>query len=146
MKKLIFLLVFVIIGCTSKNTSPEGALINYIDVRFSGEIDIKKIGDFFIGPMLDKLNGLGEEELNVYFKPDGLKKRKVSVLSKSCEQTKCFLTYIISYDSDIAKDESYQSKVKKVVELWKEDGVWKIASINNIKTYHKSDQAINALE
>ena len=140
MKFIYFLITVLIISCTAKNTTPEGALQTYIKDRFRSEITSDQVSDFFIGPMFDKLKGLNSEELGVYFQTDGLKKRKLKILSKSCEAQKCFITYILSYDSTFSKNETYQSKVKKVVELWKEEGVWKIASINNIKTYHKSNQ------
>jgi hypothetical protein len=145
--KVIYSLLFVLlVSCTAKNTTPEGALKAYIKDRFSSEITSEQVSDFFVGPMFDKLKDLSTEELTMYFQTDGLKKRKLKILSKSCEAKKCFITYILGYDSTFSKDETYQSKVKKVVELWKEEGIWKIASINNIKTYHKSNQAINALE
>jgi hypothetical protein len=145
MKYILFALM-LLVACTEKSLTPEGALKVYIDNRFDHKIESTELASYFTGAMLEKLSGMDEEDFTSFLNTKGLKKKKFKILSKSCEDQKCFLTYTLSYRSTIEGGDKFDSKVKKVVELWQEATGWKIAEINNIKTFHKAKEAINALE
>jgi hypothetical protein len=57
------------------------------------------------------------------------------------------VTYLIDYslisDSGSGKKVDFQTQVKKVAELYKENEKWKIFKIDNLKTLHKARNPID---
>jgi hypothetical protein len=76
---------------------------------------------------------------------NNVQQNSFKVLSKSCQENKCFLTYSISFKTTV-ESSHFQSEVKKIAEIQLVDGRWLIAEVSNVKTYHEAMEPINALE
>ena len=68
------------------------------------------------------------------------------MLSKSCQDKKCFITYSVSYLTKIDDKAQFSSEVKKIAEMVQIENKWLISDVSNIKTYHESLEPINPLE
>lgn len=147
MKKSILLMLLIMISaCTKGLDTPEGVLKEFVSERFKKDLNINTLTGLMGGKLLESIQELNEEDKRKYFNLNGISKKSFKVVSKSCRDNKCYLTYIVSYYSTIDKDTKFTSKTKKIAELEKVENAWKITSVNNVKTHHKANQAIDALE
>ena len=77
-----------------------------------------------------------EDDLEDLFKVDKYRKRNFKIISEKCSEEKCFMTYVLEYDVLTAqKTRDFVSEVKKIAELQRINQEWKIANIDNIKTF-----------
>jgi uncharacterized protein YjaG (DUF416 family) len=75
-----------------------------------------------------------------------IKSESFKVLSKSCQDNKCHLTYSVSYLTIKDNKTQFSSQVDKIAEMVKSENGWLIADVSNIKTYHESLEPINSVE
>lgn len=137
---LIFLSLF---SCVQDNLSPEAALKNFIEIRIGNVVTRESILERVTGKMKQSLENISEDDFKKFSDLRNVKKNSFKVLSKSCQEKICYLTYSISYDT-FRDDKSYfSSEVKKIAEVVNENGKWLIADVSNIKTYHESLEPIN---
>jgi hypothetical protein len=142
---LLFVLLFVV-SCLKTDLSPEAALKDFVDSRIGQVIDKKFVLDRVTGKMLQSFENMSDEDFLKFADMKNVKADSFKILSKSCQDKKCFLTYSIGYQTKQADKTQFVSEVKKIAEMVMLDNKWLIADVTNIKTYHESVEPINPLE
>ncbi len=140
--KLILMMIFISVACTKKNT-PEGVLSDFISKRFEGNIDKEVIVEYITGELAQEIETMSDEEFNEFVAIDQLKKRKLVISNKSCENNKCYLTYLLSYNTIEDGQKAFQTDTKKIAEISNTESGWKISKITHLKTFHDSKQEID---
>ncbi len=144
--KFLILCLFLFAGCLDDNRSPEAALKEFIEIRIGNVVTRSAVVERVTGKMRQSLENVSDEEFQQFADLRNVHKDSFKVLSKSCQQETCFLTYSISYKTKHEDKDAFTSEVKKIAELTMVEGKWLIADVTNIKTYHESLEAINALQ
>lgn len=129
---IIFLLLAT--ACTKK-TTPEGVLQDFVSYRFKDGQNMEKLYELTASPLQDRLRDLKDEDLKNFLDSTNLKKRKLKVLLKNCEGEKCFITYVVGYKQSKAEQTNFGVEVKKIAQIVRTGESWKIADVNNVKTY-----------
>lgn len=136
-----FLLVLVV-GCFGGVSSPEGALKNYVETVSSNKAD----KDFYIrstaGKLLEKIESMSDEEFSMFNNFSNIRSAKVKVIHKSCEADNCTLTYIVNYKVFENNRATFDTEVKKIAEMVRQDDSWKITEVRNRKTFIESNAPI----
>lgn len=139
-------LLFLLTACLEDNSSPEAALKNFVEARMGTLVTRDYVLERVTGKMRQSLENISEEEFAKFADLRGVKKDSFKILSKSCQEKKCFITYSVGYQT-IEKDRpAFVTEVKKIAEIQSEEGKWLIAEVSNIKTYHEALEPINPLE
>ncbi|MBA2405245.1 MAG: hypothetical protein H0V66_10780 [Bdellovibrionales bacterium] len=146
MKLFVFLFLAVLASCVKENAGPESALKDFVESRVGKVIDRAYVLERVSGKMLKSFEAMPAEIFQQFADMKDIKSESFKVLSKSCEDKKCFLTYSVSYLTKKDNKALFSSEVKKVAEMVEVDSKWLIADVNNIKTYHESLEPINLLE
>lgn len=146
MKRISLLALFLLCACFEDNRTPESALKDFIDLRMGAVVSREEVLKRVTGAMKVSLESITDEEFNQFADLRNVERESFKVLSKSCQQNKCFLTYSLMYKTKQDDKAAYSSEVKKIAEIQQEDGKWLIADVTNIKTYHESVVPINAME
>lgn len=137
----LLICIFLLQGCFPKKAlKPEDALREYISYRFTQGQSKEKLLDLTTGEVRAKVESLTDEQFKRYINTSVYRLKNVKVVLKSCSETQCSITYIISYDK--AEGEPQLSEIKKIAELEKIDGHWKIKDVSTVKTYFESDVPI----
>lgn len=146
MKKWIipFLLV-LLVACVKDELTPEGALRTFTEARFGNVITRQFVLDRVTGNMKQSFEIMSDEDFNKFADLRSIRSDSFKILSKSCQEKKCFVTYSVAYKTK-NEEASFSSEVKKIAELVLIEGKWLIADVSNIKTYHESLEPISALE
>lgn len=145
--KKIFLALgsFLVIACAlftsscGKKTSPESALTDYINDRFSSFQTREGISQRLTGVLLEKVRAMNDEEYKEFADFSRYKKEDVKIMSKNCETDKCFVTYVIkfsTFENQGDKKEAFFSESRKVAELHFVDDSWKLYDVHNVSVYH----------
>lgn len=145
MRLLLLSILFLITSCLDENLSPEGALKEFIETRMGNTVTREYVLEKVTGKMKQSLENMSEEDFQKFADLRNVKQDSFKVLSKSCQENKCFLTYSISYKTTLEKA-SFSSEVKKIAELMLIENKWLISDVSNIKTYHEALDPINPLE
>ncbi len=133
---------FLLLSCTSGMNSPEKVLQSFAQKRFNKEITKENMGEFVDGKLLEELSSMSAEEFNSYNEIDDLRKKRFKITFKRCEKTKCFITYIISYDTVEGNEVKFNTETKKIAELVSTEKGWRISEITHLKTFHDSKESI----
>lgn len=143
--KLLLSVLFLLTACLKDDTSPEGALRTFIESRMDSVVTREFVLERVTGKMKLSLENISDEEFAKFADMRGVKKDSFKVLSRSCQEKTCFLTYAVSYRTLDDKDDktAYTTEVKKIAEVVNENGKWLISDVSNIKTYHESLEPIN---
>jgi len=144
--KFMLAVLFLVTGCLEDSSSPEAALKNFIESRMGNVVTRDYVLERVTGKMKQSLENITDEEFTKFADLRNVEKNSFKILSKSCQEKKCFLTYSVSYLTKADNKSAYSSEVKKIAEILIEDGRWLIADVSNIKTYHEALEAINPLE
>lgn len=144
--KLILITLFILTGCLQDNSSPESALKNFVEARMGNVVTRDYVLERVTGKMKQSLVNISDEDFAKFADLRNVEKNSFKVISKSCQEKKCFLTYSVSYLTKDKDSSTYTSEVKKIAELLLEDNKWLIADVSNIKTYHEALEPINPLE
>ncbi|HLW58053.1 MAG TPA: hypothetical protein VKY27_11730 [Bacteriovoracaceae bacterium] len=144
MKKnfLIMLFIFTVAACMERDHTPEGALKDFIEARIGKVVTREFVLERVTGKMKQSFENMSDDDFAKFSDLRNVKRNSFKVLSKSCQESKCFLTYLIGFNTN----DQFHSEVKKIAEMSHIDGKWYIEDISNIKTYHESLEAINPLE
>jgi 2-oxo-4-hydroxy-4-carboxy--5-ureidoimidazoline (OHCU) decarboxylase len=145
MKLLICSLLFLLTACLEDNRSPEAALKEFIEIRIGNVVTRNSLVEKVTGKMRQSLENVSDEEFQKFADLRNVQRDSFKVLSKSCQEETCFLTYSISYKTKQEEKDAFASEVKKIAELRLISGKWLISDVTNIKTYHESLEPINAL-
>lgn len=131
---LVFILFSLFFSCNFQG-EPENALRGFIDYRISD--DQQK--DFYLentsGKMLQFFEKMDELEFKKYASIKKINSKKLKLNLKKCSDKTCSITYTISFRTKGLEDSKVDTEVKKIAELVKVEGDWKIADIINIKSH-----------
>jgi hypothetical protein len=126
--------------------SPEAALKDFVDSRIGKVVDRDFVLERVTGKMLQSFENMAAEDFEKFADMKNIKMDSFKILSKSCQDKKCFMTYSVSYLSKADDKVQFSSEVKKIAEMVQVDNKWLISDVSNIKTYHESLEPINPLE
>ncbi|MBF0298512.1 MAG: hypothetical protein HQK51_07310 [Oligoflexia bacterium] len=139
---LVFAIGFFVInffGCNQSDITADKTLQNYVEQRFDNNQSKTTILQKVTGALYLQIEQMNEEEFKNFSSTKNIKKKEFKILSSRCKNDQCYITYYLSYyNIDSSNKTEVITDVKKVAEVIKEDGIWKIKDIVNIKTYHKS--------
>ncbi len=145
MKYLSILLAFSFTACIESGRTPETSLQEFIDMRAGNVVTRQAVLEKVTGKMRQSLENVSDEEFQKFADLRNVEPQSFKVLSKSCQETKCFLTYSISFKTTTPDKAHYSSEVKKIAEVQLVEGKWLIADVSNIKTYHEASAPIEAM-
>jgi len=140
-----FLFVLILVGCVQDNLSPESALKSFIELRSGAVVSRDEVLSRISGKMRESIVNMPEADFEKYADMKNIKFDSFKILSKSCTEERCFITYSIEFSTLNENKTGSKSEVKKIAELSKEDGKWLISDVTNMKTYHDMIEPINAL-
>ena len=146
MKVLSLLALFLLASCIKDDLSPEGALKDFVESRIGQVVEREFVLERTTGKMFQSFENMSDEDFQKFADMRNIKTESFKVLSKSCQEKKCFLTYSIAYLTKENDKTTFTSEVKKIAELVQVENKWLIADVSNIKTYHESLEPINPLE
>ena len=138
------LLLALVTGCFSRGDSPEAVLREFVESRLDKVVSKDFILDHTTGKMRVSVEAMSDEEFGQFADLSGYKRDTFRVISKSCQEKRCYLTYSLSYKKKpaVETDTSWSSEVKKIAEILWVEGKWLIADVSNIKTYHETNSPI----
>jgi len=96
--------------------------------------------------MLKSFVRMSDQDFKNFADMQNIKSKSFKILSKSCQEEKCLLTYSISYQTTNGDQVQFSSEVKKTAELVKTGSNWLISEVSNIQTFHESLEPLNGLE
>lgn len=140
MKYIVLALLFT--SCFDKTDTPESALIDYVSKVSSS----KQSKEFFLnrttGNLQAQFENMSDEQFEQFTKFPNVSIPKLKILFKRCEESKCILTYTVRYHHNEKNKSVAYTEVKKTAELVKVEDSWKIAEVNNIKTFIDSKKEV----
>ncbi len=139
--KYIALLVFLV-GCFSKGDSPEAILREFVESRLEKVVSRDYVLGHTTGKMRVSIEAMNDEEFAKFADLTAYKRDTFKVISKSCQEKRCYLTYSLAYRKKSEFEGTWNSEVKKIAEILWVEGKWLIADVSNIKTYHETNQTI----
>lgn len=146
MMKWILPLLFILTSCIEDNKSPEAALKSFVESRMGSVVTREFVLERVTGKMRQSFENMSDEDFDKFADLRNIRKDSFKVLSKSCQEKTCFITYSTAYMTKENESPTFSSEVKKIAELVSDNGKWLIADVSNIKTYHESLLPINPLE
>lgn len=146
MKIFLLALLFILSSCLKTDMGPEAALKDFVESRIGQVIEKEFILERVTGQMLQSFENMSDEDFAKFADMKNIKADSFKILSKSCQEKKCFITYSVSYFTRSEDKNQFSSEVKKIAELVQVENKWLIADVSNIKTYHESLEPINPLE
>ncbi len=138
---LLCLITFVSTSCTKK-LGPDGSVREIVKLSISGKMAKDKILSATTSPLKDELAALSEEDMSKYLKVEGASKDSFQINLSNCEETVCYLTYTLKYDTSKDGVKTFEVELKKMAEMKKVDEKWLLADITDIKTYYEAQQPI----
>ncbi|HXH32028.1 MAG TPA: hypothetical protein VNJ01_14560 [Bacteriovoracaceae bacterium] len=138
--------MFLFAACLKDKLSPEAALKDFVETRFGHVVTRQFILEHVTGKMKQSLENISEEEFQKFSDLRNVKNDSFKVLSKSCQEKMCYLTYSISYRTSKDDKPTAASEVKKIAELHLVEGKWLIEDVSNVKTYHEVLEPIEPLQ
>lgn len=144
--KLILPLLLILASCIKDNHSPESALKTFVESRMGTVVTRDFVLERVTGKMKESFENMTEEDFAKFADMRNIKSNSFKILSQSCQEKKCFITYSTGYITSDSDKSTFTSEVKKIAELLQVDGKWLIADVSNIKTYHEALEPINPLE
>jgi hypothetical protein len=146
MKLFVFILLLALASCMKSDLGPEAALKDFVDSRIGKVIDRNFVLDRVGGKMLETFKSMTPENFAKFADMKDIKSDSFKILSKSCQEKKCFLTYTVSYLTKSGSEVQFSSEVKKMAEMVQVQDKWLIVEVSNIKTYLESFEPINPFE
>ena len=148
MKKFIFyfLMMILVSACVEDKLSPETALKSFVESRFETVATREFVLERVTGKLRQGLENTSDEDFQKFADLRNMKKDSFKILSKSCQEKQCFITYSIGYKTKEEDKTSFATEVKKIAELQQVEGHWLIADVSNVKTYVEAMEPISPLE
>jgi hypothetical protein len=146
MKAAKLLLLAFLGACTQGEMKPENVLKEFVDGSVGNVVNREFVLQRVTGKMEQSVIHMSEEEFALFANLTSLQKEGFKVLSKSCQTTRCFLTYTVTYLSGKPEQSKFKTEVKKIAEVNLVNGKWLIADVSNVKTFHEALEPINPLE
>jgi hypothetical protein len=139
----LVLISTLFVSCFGGQDTPEGALRDYVTKISKSKVDRDFYLDRTAGKLKTAIENMDEEEFEDFNKLPNVKNAKVKVLSKTCDNDTCTLTYLVSYNIYENNKNAFETEVKKIAEMEKEGDEWKITDVSNLKTYIEAKDSIN---
>lgn len=146
MMKWLLPILFLLTSCMDDSSTPETALKSFVEDRIGSVVTREAILDKVTGKMKQSLENTSDEDFAKFADLRNVRKDSFKIISQSCQEKKCFITYSVGYHTTNEDKSTFSSEVKKIAEVVNENGKWLIADVSNIKTYHEALEPINALE
>ncbi len=136
------LLLLLLASCLNRADSPEAALREFVDLRLEKIVSRTEVLQRTTGKLNSSIDAMSDEEFSKFSDLKKFRRESFRVLSKSCVEKRCYLTYSLGYRQMGEKTVAWSSEVKKIAEVQWLDGKWLIADVSNVKTYHEANEAI----
>jgi hypothetical protein len=134
---VLFLLPLLVLSCR-QNKGPEDSLRDYIKYAVSGNVSQDGFLERSAGELLAQLEMMDPDEFKEYSQEmSHIDSNRVRVNSSNCQEDRCSITYTVSYKAKSDEKEIFSVEVRKNAELLRSEGVWKLSSINNIKSHYE---------
>jgi hypothetical protein len=148
MNNLFFAFILIaLFSCVENNTkTPDGALKDFVQSRMGQIVTREFVLSRLTGKMLVSFQNMSDEDFNKFADLRNITSENFKILTKSCQEKKCFITYSITYSTKKDSAKIFSTEVKKIAELNLIEGQWLIADVSNIKTYHEAMEPINPLQ
>ncbi len=146
MIKWLLLPLMILTSCMEDNLTPEASLKNFVEARFGNVVTRQFVIDRVTGKMRQSMENITDEEFKKFSDLRNVQKDSFKILSKSCQEKQCFITYSITYSTKSDDQSHFLTDVKKIAEVLSVEGKWLIADVSNVKTYHEALEPINPLE
>lgn len=138
-----FIIISLLLAaCVNKADSPEAALKEFIDSRLEKVVSKEFVVERTTGKLRSSLEAMTEEEFTRFADLRSIKRDTFKVLSKNCQEKRCYVTYSLGYRQAPEGKTTWHSEVKKIAEVQWIEGKWLIADVSNLKTYHESVETI----
>ena len=121
-----------------KAKDPSDILKTYIQLYSSPDIRKEQFLEHLTGDLHSNLDHLTADEFSQYLKQKDYHKRTIKIIRENCLVDTCYITYTLKY----IKKKELVVETKKIAELKKVSGKWKISSVDNIKTYIDSKKSL----
>jgi hypothetical protein len=142
--RFIWLLI-LLVACQPELDSPDMALKEFIEDRMERVVTKDYVLSRVTGKLKEAVENLAEEDFTKFSDLTAYQKKSFKIVSKTCQDKKCFITYTLSYSS-MEKDKAVaKSESKKIAEVVLVEGKWLIAEVSNLKTYVESLAPIEPL-
>jgi hypothetical protein len=142
--KICFLLLALAGACTKRTLTAQESLEDYLNMSFKDgqtrQAHLAKTS----GVLQEQISQMSDEDFAEYINREALNKRRFKVVLTNCNPEKCFITYNLTYDEGTKSTPNSTVEVRKIAELWQEEGEWKVADVNNVKTHIQGRQEIEA--
>ena len=135
-------ILFILASCFNNADTPEAAIMDFVNARLDKVVSRSEVLDRTTGKMKLSLESMTDEEFNTYANLKDFKKESLKIISKSCQDKKCYVTYSVGYKQVKASKTGWMSEIKKIAEVMRVEGKWLISDVTNIKTYHETGEAI----
>ena len=145
MKAIFFISLIVLFssGC-KREVDPEVFLINAIEQLIETKQSKEYLLSISTGELLEHIKNSPTEEIEKYLDLSNYKKRKVKINHKECINDKCSINYSLAFDIKSPQGMvNTEAEVRKLAELVRIDGGWKLSDITNIKTFYNSKEALS---
>ncbi len=139
---LVLPLLVILTSCVEDKKTPESALKSFIEEQIGKVVTKNFVMERVTGKMAAIIGSMSETDFQKFADLRNMERSSFKILSKSCQDKKCFLTYAIAYKTD----KTFSTEVKKIAEIISIEGKWLIADVSNIKTYHEAMEPISPLE
>lgn len=137
----LLIMLTLSVGCTKK-LGPDESLKAFVVKSVRGEFDREELLEATTGTLRAELESLNEEEMAKYLKFEGASHESFRINLKSCEQSKCHLTYTLKYERSNEGTKTFDVELKKIAELHLVNEKWLLADVTDIKTYYEAHQPI----
>jgi hypothetical protein len=144
MIKLFFAFFLILTGCLKENNlTPESALQSFVESRMGNIVSRDFVLERVGGKLRQSLENISDEEFSKFADLRNVNRNSFKILTKSCQEKQCFITYSISYNTINEGKATFTTEVKKIAELQNDSGRWLINDVTNVKTYHEALEPIN---
>jgi hypothetical protein len=138
-----FVLLILLASCFNRSDSPEGAITDFVNARLDKIISRDYITERTTGKMKLSIESMSDEEFSQFSNLKDYKRDSFKIISKSCQEKKCYVTYSIGYRQAKATKTGWNTEVKKIAEVNWLEGKWLISDVTNLKTYHETSDSID---
>lgn len=142
----VILLTLFVISCDQGAKTPEGLIKMYIQDLTQKKVDRTYFEKYTTGKLLETVTSLDDEEFKKFVGVEKLANPRIDISNKNCAADSCTLTYIIKYDIVENNSKEFSSEVKKVATLIKDEDIWKISEVTNVKTFIEGSNPIEVLK
>jgi DNA-binding Xre family transcriptional regulator len=137
--KVALLLSFT--ACLNSDDSASGHLRKFVK-KTTDNLSQDGYADYAAQDLLESIISMDEEEFKNFQEQSNVEGVKVDILSESCQELSCTITYVTKYQTKTSDGSIYGSEVRKLAELVKSDEGWRVTSVKNVKTYLEANNIV----